>query len=149
MRVKKINTTPQIDFYSAETSTELELPFAKDGISAGFPSPANDYLDLSLDLNKALIKNPSATFYGKVKGLSMIEAGIDEGDILIIDKSLEPKNNALAVCFIDGEFTLKKIKKEKNKLMLMPANKDYEPINITDDNEFAIWGIVTYVIKKF
>jgi len=144
----KIKNTQTIDFYSVDTSTEILLNFASGEISAGFPSPADDYLDVSLDLNKELIKNPSSTFLGRVKGLSMKDAGIDEGDILIIDKSIEPVNNSIAVCFIDGEFTLKRIKIDKRELYLVPANSEYKPIKISEENNFVIWGVVSYVIKK-
>lgn len=126
----------------------MALPFVESGISAGFPSPADDYLDMSLDLNKELINNPSSTFYGRVKGYSMKDAGILEDDILIIDKSLEPQDGDIAVCFIDGEFTLKQIKIEKKDLYLIPANDNYKPIKITEENQFLIWGVVTYTIKK-
>ncbi len=137
-----------IDFYAADTSTRLSLPFVDEGIAAGFPSPAQDYMDLSLDLNKELIKHPSATFYGRVKGTSMKDAGIDDGDILVIDRSLEYRDGMTAVCFIDGEFTVKKLKLENQKVYLIPANDDFEPIEITEENEFIVWGIVTFVIKK-
>jgi len=118
------------------------------GISAGFPSPADDFLDVSIDLNKELIKNPSATFYGRVKGDSMKNAGMENGDLLIIDKSLEPTDNKIAVCFIDGEFTVKRIKIEADLIWLVAENKAYKPIKVTKDSEFLIWGIVTTVIKK-
>ncbi len=124
------------------------LPYAEQGISAGFPSPAEDFLDISIDLNKEFIKNPSATFYGRVKGNSMKDAGLENGDLLIIDKSLEPKNGKIAVCFIDGEFTVKRIKIEKKIVWLIAENKDYQPIKVTSENELLIWGIVTTVIKK-
>lgn len=101
-----------------------------------------------LDLNRELIKNPSSTFYGRVKGLSIKDAGVDNGDLLVIDKSLSYRNNALAVCFIDGEFTLKRIKVEGNNLLLLPANKDYQPIVVKEDAVFSVWGIVTYIIKN-
>lgn len=148
VKATKIKNTQTIDFFSVDTSTEILLNLASGEISAGFPSPADDYLDVSLDLNKELIKNPSSTFLGRVKGLSMKDAGIDEGDILIIDKSLEPKNNSIAVCFIDGEFTLKRIKINKKEVFLVPANSDYKPVKINEDNDFMIWGVVSYVIKK-
>ena len=148
MKVKHIKSTPQIDFYSADTSSGLSLPYVDEGIAAGFPSPAQDYMDLSLDLNKELIKHPAATFYGRVKGTSMKDAGIDDGDILVIDRSLEYRNGMTAVCFIDGEFTVKKLKLENDKVFLIPANDEFKPIEITPDNEFIVWGIVTYVIKK-
>ena len=137
-----------LEIFSAETGTELNLPFVKSGISAGFPSPADDFLDLSIDLNKEYVKNPSATFYGRVKGNSMIDAGLNDGDLLIIDKSMEPQNGKIAVCFIDGEFTVKRIQIKKKELYLVAENKNYEPIKITADNDFLIWGIVTTVIKS-
>ena len=137
-----------IKIYSAENHSELALQYVGKQITAGFPSPAEDYLEAMLDLNKALIKNPSATFYGRVKGLSMKDAGVDNEDLLVIDKSLSYRNGALAVCFIDGEFTLKRIKVENNTIMLMPANKDYQPIIVKEDSDFIVWGIVTYIIKK-
>lgn len=136
-----------IDIFSADTETALELPFVDEGISAGFPSPALDFIDLSIDLNKHLIKHPSATFYGRVKGVSLKNAGIDNGDLLIIDRSLEPTNGKIAVCYIDGEFTAKRIKISKKEVWLVPENEDYQPIKITEDNNLIIWGIVTHVIK--
>ena len=148
MQAIKIKTTPTIDFYSLDTLTELKLPLVEGGISAGFPSPASDYLDIAIDLNKELIKNPSATFLGRVKGLSMKDAGIDDQDILVVDKSLEPQNGKVAVCCIDGEFTLKRINIRKKEIFLMPANTDFQPIRVTEDNDFLIWGIVTYIIKQ-
>jgi len=144
----KVHSSKTIDIYSAVTETELELPFVNEGISAGFPSPALDFVDLTIDLNKHLIKHPSATFYGRVKGLSLKNAGITEGDLLVIDRSLEPKNGKIAVCFIDGEFTAKRIKKTANELWLMPENEDYQPIKIEEENNLIIWGIVTHVIKS-
>jgi len=118
------------------------------GISAGFPSPANDYLESGIDLNKELIRNPEATFFGRVKGMSMKDAGIDDGDVLIVDKSISARNGMIAVCFIDGDFTLKKIRLEKNSITLIPANEQYPTIEVSEENDFLIWGIVTYVIKK-
>lgn len=145
--LKKLHLTDTLEIYSAITDTSLNLPYADQGISAGFPSPADDFLDISIDLNKELIKNPSATFYGRVKGDSMKDAGLETGDLLIIDKSLEPVNGKIAVCFIDGEFTVKRIKIEKDIIWLIAENKEYKPIKVTADNEFVIWGIVTTVIK--
>lgn len=146
-KIKRLYTTKNLEFYSISTETKLELPFVDSGISAGFPSPADDFLDLSIDLNKELIKNPSSTFYGRVKGDSMINAGLNEGDLLIIDKSLEPTDNKIAVCFIEGEFTVKRIKIEKDIVWLIAENEKYAPIKVTKENDFLIWGIVTNVIK--
>ncbi|MEN8125514.1 MAG: translesion error-prone DNA polymerase V autoproteolytic subunit [Bacteroidota bacterium] len=143
-----LHKTKTIEFFSAETTIELDLPFVEYGISAGFPSPADDFLDISIDLNKELIQNPSATFYGRVKGDSMVDAGLSDGDLLIIDKSLEPTNDKIAVCFIDGEFTVKRIRIERDIIWLIAENKNYKPIKVTSDNDFIIWGIVTTVIKS-
>jgi len=146
--IRKIANSTNLDFYTANTSSHVELPFIDGGIAAGFPSPAQDYIDLKIDLNTELINNPSSTFYARVKGTSMQDAGIMDGDILVIDKSLEPKDGDTAVCFIDGEFTLKYIKLETDAVYLVPANPKFEPIKVTEENDFCIWGIVTYSIKN-
>lgn len=137
-----------IIFYMSNNQTKLEVPFADMGIRAGFPSPAQDYLEIAIDLNKELIKHPASTFFGRVNGDSMKDAGINDGDILVIDKSLEPKDGDMVVCFVDGEFTAKYIKVKKDIIWLVPANEAYPPIKITKENDFLIWGIVTYSIKK-
>ena len=145
--MKLVKSTQTIDFFTPNLSSELSLPIAE-GIKAGFPSPAQDYLDMAFDLNRELVKNPSSTFYGRVRGNSMVEAGINDGDILVIDKSLPPADGRRAVCFIDGEFTLKTLRVEKDSLWLLPANPKYKPIKITPENDFTVWGIVTYVIHR-
>jgi len=146
MKTVKIHSSNTIDFYSADTSTTVKIPFIG-GIAAGFPSPADDFLDLSIDINKELIKNQSSTFYGRVKGDSMKDAGIENGDLLIVDKSLEPTNGKIAVCYLDGEFTIKRIKIENDCIWLVPANSDFNPIKVTAENDFLIWGIVLHIIK--
>lgn len=142
-----LHTSTTIDIYSALTDSVLELPYVEEGISAGFPSPALDFVDMSIDLNKHLVKHPSATFYGRVKGVSLINAGISDGDLLIIDRSIEPKDGKIAVCYIDGEFTAKRIKISKKEVLLMPENEDYQTIKVTEENNLIIWGIVIHVIK--
>ena len=137
-----------ISIFSIEIGSELFLPVLSAGISAGFPSPAMDFMDVSIDLNQLMIKHPSATFFGRVQGSSMLDAGISDGDLLVIDRSLSPSNNKIAVCFIDGEFTIKRIQKEVDCCWLMPANEKYKPIKVTNENDFLVWGIVTHVIKK-
>ena len=149
MKLKRLHSGSLIDFYTVSTDTEIEIPLVGTGIRAGFPSPADDFLDVSIDLNKELIKNPPATFFGRVNGDSMRDLGIDDGDLLIIDKSIEPTDGKIAVCFVDGEFTLKRIKLEKDAVWLIPANENYSPIKVTADNNFMVWGIVTHVIKSF
>ncbi len=140
-KIRKIISTSTIDFYSADTIMSVNLQLIDGGISAGFPSPADDYIDLSIDLNRELVKNPSATFLGKVKGVSMKDAGIGDQDILVVDKSLEPRDGKIAVCFIDGEFTLKRIKIQKGAVYLMPANDSYQPIRIKEENNFTVNAI--------
>lgn len=135
-------------FFHPDFKSELKIPMIQDGVSAGFPSPAQDFMENNIDLNKELSENPLATFYIRVSGNSMIDAGIDDKDILVVDRSLEPADKKIAICFIDGEFTVKRLKLEKDCLYLVPENKKYESIKISEENNFIIWGIVTYVIKK-
>jgi len=142
------NTKGKLKIFAVSTLTELELPLIEGGISAGFPSPAADFLDDAIDLNKYLIKNPSSTFIAFTDGVSMKDAGILDKDLLIIDKSIEPADGKIAVCIIDGEFVLKRLKVDKEGIWLMPANKDYKPRKITEYNDFEIWGIVTHSIQK-
>ena len=138
----------KLTFLKPEKGNNLGQWLVEQGISAGFPSPADDFKEIRISLDKELVKNKEATFYARVSGESMIEAGLDDGDLLVIDRSISPENGKIAVCFIDGEFTVKRIKKEKNKLYLMPENKKYKPIELKEENELIIWGIVEYVIKK-
>lgn len=138
----------KLTFFTPDLESEIKIPYINQGVSAGFPSPALDFLETAIDLNKELIENKKTTFYIKVEGHSMIDAGINDKDILIVDRTLEPSDKKIAVCFIDGEFTVKRLKLEKNCLYLMPENQNYEAIKISEENNFMIWGIVTYVIKK-
>lgn len=131
-----------------KNAVKLELPIVLENIPAGFPSPADDYAEERLDLNKTLIANASATFYARVSGDSMILAGIADGDLLIIDKSIIPFDGSIVVCLIDGEFTVKRLKKQRNNYYLMPENSNYKPIKIHPENNAIIWGTVTYSIKK-
>ncbi|HOY48808.1 MAG TPA: translesion error-prone DNA polymerase V autoproteolytic subunit [Flavobacteriales bacterium] len=149
MAALKLHSSNNLDIYSALSDTALDLPLVSEGISAGFPSPAMDFTDLTIDLNKHLIKHPSSTFYGRVKGQSMKDEGINDGDLLVIDKSLQPADGKIAVCYLDGEFTIKRIRIDKKECWLMPANELYKPIQVTAENDFLIWGIVTHVIKSF
>lgn len=137
-----------IEIHNIDVSTSLPLPYADEGIRAGFPSPAQDYMEQAIDLNKEIVKHPASTFYGRVVGDSMRDEGIEEGDILVIDKSLELMDDDLAVCAIDGEFTVKRVRLETDAAWLVPSNPDYPLIKVTEDNDFIVWGIVTYTIKK-
>lgn len=127
---------------------ELLPKMSQEGVHAGFPSPATDYMTQAIDLNKELVRHPAATFYGRVIGDSMIDAGVEEGDILVIDKALEARDGNMAVCFVDGEFTLKYLKIHDAGITLIPANEKYPVIEVREGTDFKIWGVVTYVIKK-
>jgi len=138
----------KLEFFKPSVKSKIELPLVEATISAGFPSPADDYSEARLDLNKELISNESATFYARVRGDSMTLAGISDGDLLIIDKSKTPANGSIVVCLIDGEFTVKRLQKKGNQFYLMPENENYQPIKIKPENDVTIWGVVTYTIKK-
>lgn len=143
--MQKIYSTGDFDFYSPEFSA-LELGFAGD-VHAGFPSPAEDFSREKIDLNKLLIKHPDATFYAKVKGNSMT-GDFSEGDLLVIDRSVEYSDNRIALCFIDGEFTLKRIRYINGKCFLTPSNNDFPLLEVNPESNTLIWGVVTYSIKK-
>lgn len=136
------------EIYTVKNETKCLLPFVDGTISAGFPSPAEDHIEQSLDLNELLIDHPAATFFVRVEGQSMIDAGIHSGDILVVDKALAPQHNKVVVAVINGEFTVKRIHLRGDKILLVPENKAYQPIEIARDMDFQIWGVVTYVIHK-
>ena len=139
--------TAHLHFYSPDTSSKPDVWLAGEGISAGFPSPAGGFKEVRISLDKAVVKNEAATFYARVAGQSMVGAGLDDGDLLVIDRSLEPTDGKIAVCFVDGEFTVKRLKVEKDCVWLMPENKNYAPIQVSEESELIIWGIVTHVLK--
>lgn len=137
-----------LQFFSPKRSKDENFMFFDIGISAGFPSPADDFSEKRISLDEVLIKNKEATFFAKVNGQSMIGAGLEDNDLLVIDRSLEPEHNKIAVCFLDGEFTVKRLIVEKNKVWLRAENPEYPNIEITEENNFVVWGIVTNVIKS-
>ena len=134
--------------YSSLIKNENKIAFYNSSIPAGFPSPAEDHIDIPLDLNEHLIRHPAATFYVYAKGNSMQNSGIYDGDLLIVDRAVEPKLKNIVIAVIDGEFTVKRISKIKNKIYLLPDNKEYRPIEIKDSSNFQIWGVVIYTIHK-
>ena len=134
--------------YSSLIKNENKIAFYNSSIPAGFPSPAEDHIDIPLDLNEHLIRHPAATFYVYAKGNSMQNSGIYDGDLLIVDRAVEPKLKNIVIAIIDGEFTVKRISKIKNKIYLLPDNKEYQPIEIKDSLNFQIWGVVIYTIHK-
>ena len=131
-----------------ERSTEWARPLFLASVSAGFPSPAEDYIEGRLDLNRYLIKHPAATFFVRVAGDSMIGAGIHPGDILVVDRVLEPQDSNVVIAVIDGELTVKRISQRQGKLFLVPDNQAYEPLEILEEMEFEVWGVVTSVIHN-
>ena len=131
-----------------DRSTEWARPLFLASVSAGFPSPAGDYIEGRLDLNRHLIKHPAATFFVRVAGDSMIGAGIHPGDILVVDRALEPQDTNVVIAVIDGELTVKRISRRHGKLFLVPDNQAYEPLEILEDMEFEVWGVVTSVIHN-
>ena len=136
------------EIYSFEQHTNLELPVFTIRIPAGFPSPGDDYLDDKLGLNEYLIKHPSATFFMRVEGDSMVNAGINSGDLLIVDRAMEATNASIVVAILDGEFTVKRFQVKDNRVYLVAENSHYHLIEITSEMRFEIWGVVTYVINR-
>lgn len=140
MKVKEI--------YTPDPSSSYPRPLFTATVSAGFPSPADDYIEAKLDLNKHLIRNPAATYFVRVSGESMIGAGIHDGDILIVDRSLEAKNRSIVIAGINGELTVKRIMFVGKKIFLEPENDKYPSQEIGGDMQFDIWGVVTTVIHS-
>jgi len=128
--------------------SEIDIYNQAESVRSGFPSPAEDFSDMRLNIMRELVKNPASTFFARVSGNSMIDDGIGDGDILVIAKSVEPYDGCIAVCFPVGEFTLRHLQVHKDHILLVPANKQFSPIKVTPENEFIIWGVVRYVIRK-
>jgi DNA polymerase V len=143
-----IKKTKNLEIFTPEHKKEVQLPLFLESVSAGFPSPADDYLERKLDLNDYLIRNPAATFFVRVTGDSMLEAGINNGDILVVDRSLNPKDNSIVIAVIDGELLVKRLSMLKGKIYLLPDNPHYEPIEIKPEMNFEVWGVVTSVIHS-
>lgn len=133
--------------YIIDSNTPIEADMLGE-VRAGFPSPADEEPREKLDLVQLLVRHPASTFFFRIGGTSMVDAEMDEGDIIIVDRSIEPYNGCSAVCFIDGEFTVKRVERHSDHMLLVAANQKFKPIRITSDNEFSIWGVVTYIIKK-
>ncbi len=143
--MKQIYKSESLELYTPQLSS-LELAFVG-GVVAGFPSPADDFVYESIDLNKMIIKHPDATFYARVKGQSMV-SDFMEDDLLVIDRSIEWSDNKIALCYVNNEFTLKRLKIEDNRCYLIPSNSEFPVIEVDNENEVIVWGIVTYSIKK-
>ena len=137
-----------LDLFQSIKKKQILTPIFLDSVSAGFPSPATDYMENKLDLNEYLIKHPASTFIVKAKGLSMTDAGILSGDLLIVDRSITPKSNDIVIASIFGDLTVKKLQKKENSLFLLSANSDYPSIQVKEEMECFIWGVVTYIIHE-
>lgn len=137
-------------FAKGDVCEIIEVPFFDGGIRAGFPSPANDFEELKISFDKEVFgTSPSTTFCAKVTGTSMKGAGIDDGDVIVIDRIIEPKDGKIALCVIDNEFTLKRLKVEKDCVWLVPENEEFQPMQVINNDSFYVWGMLTYVLKKF
>jgi len=131
-----------------EETEGYKLPMYASTVQAGFPSPADDYITGKIDLNQQLIKRPASTFFVRVAGESMKDAGINDGDLLIVDRSLEAKVGKIVIAVVNGELTVKRLRIENGKGTLMPENPDFDPIDVTEDSDFKVWGVVTNVIHS-
>lgn len=134
--------------YRPDASKRRKQPLFEAGVPVGFPSPAGDYEENKLDLNRHLIKNPAATYFVRVSGDSMVGAGIHHGDLLVVDRSIEPKDKNVVIAVLNGELTVKIIRIRKGKITLEAENKDYSAQEVNEDMEFEVWGVVTSVIHE-
>lgn len=132
----------------ADLSTSIELPLVLEPVPAGFPSPADDYIEGRLDLNQYLIKHPAATFFVRVTGDSMIGAGIHSGDLLVVDRALTPADGNVVIAAVNGELTVKRLQRRNGEMFLAPENSAYKPIQIADETNFEVWGVVTSVVHS-
>ena len=146
-KLKNIHKSQHLSFYSLDADA-LAIPFYQSNVPAGFPSPAEDFMDLDLNLQAYLVQHPSATFCVRVTGDSMQNAGIFSGDVMVVDRALEPQNNTIVLAILDGEFTVKRIQKKGQELYLKPENSKFKPIQITEEMNFQVWGVVTHIIHK-
>ena len=137
-----------LSIINIRNNKKIVTPLFLDSVSAGFPSPATDYMENKLDLNEYLVKHPAATFIVRASGPSMIEAGISSGDLLIVDRSITPKNNNIVIASVFGDLTVKRLSKKGSTLFLLSANNEYPSIEVKEEMECFIWGVVTYVIHK-
>ena len=137
--IRKLNPLP----------TLVDLPLFGSKIPAGFPSPADDHLEATIDLNRQFVRHQAATFFVRVKGFSMIKAGIQDGDLLIVDRSLEAQSGSIVIAVVNGDLTLKRLLIEGTEVWLMPENPEFQPLQMTDSMELHVWGVVAHVIHSF
>lgn len=154
MSIAQSKTDTSLEMFEIQIDETVQIRQVHVGVKAGFPSPAGDFVFDTIDLNRELIKDPDTTFLARVNGTSMQDMRIYDGDLILVDRSLEAKDGSVAVCYIDGEFTLKRLKIEKEngvvqRVLLCPANDQFSVIEIQPENDFVIWGILTYAITKY
>jgi len=148
MKTGKKNTNNDLSFHSFEQLNLDDIKLAEPLVPAGFPSPANDFVEMEINLQDYIVKNKEATFCVKVEGSSMTKAGINTGDIMIVDRSLTPKHNDIVLAVIDGDFTVKRLAVNDNSVYLVPENDSFSPIKITELMDFQVWGIITHIIHR-
>ena len=148
MKLKRLEHTDVLEIFCIEKNIFTNITMFTDSVQAGFPSPAEDYIDLDLNLQDHLIQNPSATFCVRAVGERMNDVGIQSGDIMLVDRSLTPKKISIVLAVIDGDFTVKLVNVIDKELCLMPKNENFPPIKITEEMDFQVWGVVTYIIHK-
>ncbi|KTD53229.1 Peptidase S24 family protein [Legionella santicrucis] len=147
-KIIRVPVSQLSDFARLKDQSNYQLPIFSSKVQAGFPSPADDYIEGYLDLNTKFIKHPSSTFVVQAVGNSMVEAGIFSGDWLLVDRSIEPLDGRIVIAAIHGELTVKRLSKKEDKVQLLPANPQFKPINITEDSDMVIWGVVTLVLHE-
>ena len=148
MKIRNLHKGKNFSFYTLEQMQLDEIKLAEPMVSAGFPSPADDFVEMELNIHDYIVKNKDATFCVKVEGTSMTKADIHSGDILIVDRSLEPEHHNIVLAVIDGEFTVKRLAVNDGNLYLSPENDNFAPIKITEEMDFLVWGVITHIIHK-
>ncbi|MCB1073228.1 MAG: translesion error-prone DNA polymerase V autoproteolytic subunit [Chlamydiales bacterium] len=143
-----MNKNLKLTIYKPNKLKRIELPLFSNKVRAGFPSPAEDHIEQKLDLNQFLIKHPAATFFVRVEGDSMKNGGISNGDILIVDRAITPQSGQIIVAILNGEFTVKRVKKQGKRLFLIPENPEFPLMEVTEEVDFQVWGVVTYTIHS-
>lgn len=143
-----MNKNLKLTIYKPNNLNKIEPPLFSNKVRAGFPSPAEDHIEQKLDLNQFLIKHPAATFFVRVEGDSMKNAGISNGDILIVDRAITPQSGQIIIAILNGEFTVKRVKKQEKRLFLIPENPEFPLMEVTEESDFQVWGVVTYTIHS-
>ena len=148
MKIHNLHKGKDFSFYTFGQLQLDEIKLAESMVPAGFPSPADDFVEMELNIHDYIVKNKDATFCVKVEGTSMTKADIHSGDVLIVDRSLEPEHHNIVLAVIDGEFTVKRLAVNDGNIYLSPENDNFTPIKITEEMDFLVWGVITHIIHK-